>query len=121
RELTELDLSSLRALVCGGEMVRAESIDMFTRRFAACGFRSEAVRAGYGMAETVEGSTVTPPGRPPRVDWVALDGMEREHRAEAVAPAAPRSRSLVSCGAPIPGVSVRIVDDDGREMPDRGV
>lgn len=121
RELAELDLSSLRALVCGGEMVRADSIDLFTQRFAACGFRAEAVRAGYGMAETVEGSTVTPAGRPPRVDWVALDAMEREHQATAVPPASPRSRSLVSCGAPIPGVSVRVVDGDGRERGDRGV
>jgi acyl-CoA synthetase (AMP-forming)/AMP-acid ligase II len=121
RELDGIDLSSWRALVCGAELVRADSIEMFTTRFAACGFRPEAMRAGYGMAETVEGSTVTPPGRPPRVDRVGLEALELERRAVPVAPANTRSRALVSCGAPMPGVSVRIVGSDGHELPDRCV
>jgi acyl-CoA synthetase (AMP-forming)/AMP-acid ligase II len=121
RELVDLDLSSLKSLACGAEMVRAGSLDLFAQRFAPCGLRRETMRTGYGLAETVEASTATPLGQRLRIEWLALDTLERERRAQPVEPETPRSRPFVSCGAPLPGVNVRIVDSDGRELPERTV
>ncbi len=84
-----LDLSSLRALVSGGEPVRLETIRAFESRFGLSG----VVRPAYGLAEATLAVTALAPGEPLRVD----------------------GSGNVSCGRPLPGVELRIVDPSGRE------
>ncbi|HZN19032.1 MAG TPA: AMP-binding protein [Micromonosporaceae bacterium] len=50
-QLAGVDLSRWRWAFNGSEPVQARTIRAFTRRFAACGLRPDAVRPGYGMAE----------------------------------------------------------------------
>jgi acyl-CoA synthetase (AMP-forming)/AMP-acid ligase II len=119
RDLDGVDLSCWKALVCGAEMVRADSLDVFAQRFAANGFRREALRAGYGMAEMVEGVTVTPPGDAPRIESVERAALQSAGCARPAAGA--DAVSLVSCGAPMPGVCLRIVDDQGDECDERRI
>jgi acyl-CoA synthetase (AMP-forming)/AMP-acid ligase II len=47
----ELDLSGCRLAVTAGEPVRASTLDRFVEAFARCGFRREAFRPCYGLAE----------------------------------------------------------------------
>lgn len=84
-----LDLSALRCVVTGGESVRASSIRAFEARFDLAGI----VRPAYGLAEAMLAVTCARPGEPLAVD-----------------PA-----GNVSCGRPLPGVAVRIVDERGIE------
>ena len=95
-EIRGLDLSSWRLAFNGSEPVSAETIERFTRRFAPYGFRPEAMCPTYGLAEASVGLTVAPPGRRPRVDG-----------------------RVVSCGRPLPGHEIRIVDAAGRPVPER--
>jgi fatty-acyl-CoA synthase len=96
-EIQGLDLSSWRLALNGSEPVSAETIERFTRRFAPYGFRPEAMCPTYGLAEASVGLTVASIGRRPRVDG-----------------------RVVSCGRPLPGHEIRIADDAGRTLPERG-
>jgi acyl-CoA synthetase (AMP-forming)/AMP-acid ligase II len=51
KELKGLDLSGWRAAMTGAEMVRPETVEAFCRLTAGCGFRPEAFRPCYGLAE----------------------------------------------------------------------
>ncbi len=121
REVADLDLRRWRLLLLGGEPVRADSLRAFAERFAVQGFRASALRAGYGLAEMVEGVTAGLSG-PPNVDWVDRGALQREQRAEPAVPEQPGAISFVSCGVPKDGAALRIVDpEDGTDLPERCV
>ncbi|HEU4367514.1 MAG TPA: AMP-binding protein [Methylomirabilota bacterium] len=117
-DMQGVDLGSWRLAMNGSEAVSPETIARFTGRFAPLGFRAEAMCPVYGLAESSVGLTLTPPGQGPRVDRIRRQTFERARRAE---PAAPGEASLavVSCGVPLPGHDVRIVDAAGRPLPER--
>ena len=96
-ELAGLDLSSWRVAFNGAEPVRAATLERFAKRFAPYGFDPRAAAPVYGLAECALGLTFPPLGRDPLVD----------------------ANGLVSCGRPLPGQEVRIVDPAGREAPER--
>jgi acyl-CoA synthetase (AMP-forming)/AMP-acid ligase II len=96
-ELAGLDLSRWRVAFNGAEPVRAATLERFARRFASCGFDPRATAPVYGLAECGVGLTFPPLGRGPLVD----------------------ANGVVSCGRPLPGLEVRVVDEGGREAPER--
>ncbi|HEY9857225.1 MAG TPA: fatty acyl-AMP ligase [Stenomitos sp.] len=49
--LDQLDLSAWRLAGNAAEPVRADTLERFAAAMAPCGFRMEALRAGYGLAE----------------------------------------------------------------------
>jgi fatty-acyl-CoA synthase len=101
--------------------VRLVSLDAFAERLAPCNFSRAALRAGYGMAELVEGVTVTPANRPPEVDWIDRESLDSARTAAPVPPEHPRAVSVVSCGVPMVGVQVRVVGERGEDLPERVV
>jgi acyl carrier protein len=113
-DLEGLDLSSWRLALNGSEAVSPETIERFTGRFARYGFRPEAMCPVYGLAEASVGLTVSPPGRPPRVDRVSRDVFTRMRTAAAASAREAAPLRFVSCGRPLPGHAVRIVDPAGR-------
>jgi fatty-acyl-CoA synthase len=119
RSLEGLDLSCWRAALNGAEPVLPDTLERFARKFAPYGFRPEALLPVYGLAESTVALTVPPLGRPPRVESVSRKVFETEGRAEP-APSGERSPiRFVSVGRPLPAHQVRIVDDQGREQPER--
>jgi len=118
-EIAGLDLSAWRLAMNGSEAVSPDTIERFTRRFAAYGFRPEAMCPVYGLAEASVGLTVSPPSRLPRVDRVSRDVFTR---TRTTAPAAAQEATplrFVSCGHPLPGHAVRIVGPNGRPVDER--
>ncbi|PWB78216.1 MAG: acyl-phosphate glycerol 3-phosphate acyltransferase [Candidatus Methylomirabilota bacterium] len=118
-ELEGLDLSSWRLAFNGSEPVSPETIERFTRRFAPYGFKAETMCPVYGLAECAVSLTVPPLGQPPRIDRVTREAFEHVREAR---PALPEDRSplcFVSCGYPLPGHEVRIVDEAGRQIAER--
>ena len=118
-ELEGLDLSSWRIAFNGAEPVSADTVEAFTSRFAAYGFRREAITPVYGLAESAVGLTFPPLNRGALIDTIKPGPLM--HTGNAV-PADPRDSSVlrvVSCGRPLPGYQVRIVDGTGREVGDR--
>jgi fatty-acyl-CoA synthase len=118
-DLEGVDLGSWRLALNGSEAVSPETIERFARRFAAHGFRPEAMCPVYGLAESSVGLTMSPPGRGARVDRVRRATFERARRAEPAAAGDASALAFVACGAPLPGHDVRIVDAAGVSLPDR--
>lgn len=115
-EIEGLDLRSWRIALNGSEAVSPATIDRFVQRYSRYGFRHEAMLPVYGMAESSVGLTVPPMGRPPRIDRVVRDLFETERIAEPASPQDPTALCFVSCGRPLPGHEVRIVDPRGRPL-----
>lgn len=119
-DLATLDLSSWRIALNGAEPVSAEVVEGFAARFGRCSFRREAMMPVYGLAECSLALAFTPPGRGPRIDVVERGTLQRDERAVPAADDDPRQAlRLVSSGYPIPDHEVRIVDETGRELPER--
>jgi acyl-CoA synthetase (AMP-forming)/AMP-acid ligase II/acyl carrier protein len=119
-QIADIDLSSWRVVGNASEPVLAEDMQAFAERFAARGLRGAALTVSYGLAEHVAALTWTPHDRAPDVDWVRADSLE-ERRALPAEPHAAGSRPIVSCGAPLPTVAVRVVDDAGRALDARQI
>jgi acyl-CoA synthetase (AMP-forming)/AMP-acid ligase II/NAD(P)-dependent dehydrogenase (short-subunit alcohol dehydrogenase family) len=80
------DLSSLRIVVNAGDTVTREATQAFVSAFAAHGVRPDVLCPAFGMTETTTGITF--------VQGTSFDG------------------PFASLGRPVPGVAIRIVDDD---------
>ncbi len=113
-----LDLSSLRFVANGSEPVSAVTLRRFTERFTRYGFRAEAMAPGYGLAESTVALTLPPRGRPPLIDRITRLSLSERGLAEAAHNEEP-AIELVSCGQPLPGHEIRVVDDTGHELPER--
>jgi 1-acyl-sn-glycerol-3-phosphate acyltransferase len=114
-DLQGIDLSSWRVALNGAEAVLAGTIERFTARFAPHGFRPEAMRPVYGLAEGSLCVTAPPPGRLPRIARLSRDAFQHARAIEPAAPDDPQPLAFVACGRPIPRHELRIVDD--REAP----
>lgn len=106
----DLDLSGVRIALNGSEPVRPETIENFQKAFGPLGFRREAHRPSYGLAEaTVYVSSAGPEGP-------AVTAFDRAALAQGKAVEAVDGQRLVSVGRPV-GQLVRVVRD-GQAQPD---
>ena len=119
RELEGLDLSRWRLAYNGAEPVSPDTMERFTTRFARCGFRASAMTPVYGLAESSVGLAFPPLGRGPLIDYIDRAALSRTGIARSAAADDPHVQRIVSCGLPLPDHAIRIVDTDGRELPER--
>jgi len=118
-ELNGLDLSSWRCALNGAEAIAVSTIDRFCDRFSHCGFRREAMKPVYGLAEASLCVTAPLPRVEPRVDRLAREPFER---ARQIVPATAADRAplaFVGCGRPLRGHDVRIVSAGGDVLGER--
>jgi 1-acyl-sn-glycerol-3-phosphate acyltransferase len=118
-ELEGFDLSSWRLAFNGAEPVSPATIERFTERFAPFGLRRDAITPVYGLAESAVGLAFPPLGRGPLVDRVDRGTFVRSGRADPAKPGQRDALRFVSCGQPLPGHEIRVVDATGRELSDR--
>lgn len=99
-QLSGLDLSSLRVVMNASEPARPETQRRFLERFGPYGLSAEAHVVAYGLAENT--LAVSHHGR-------------RSAKFDD-------GRELMSCGEPLEGICVRIVDTkSGEALPDREI
>ena len=120
KTLDGLDLSSWRLAANGAEPVNADTLTRFAQTFARYGLHPQALAPVYGLAEATVGLCVPPPGRGVRVDRVAPEAMRSRGLAEPV-PEGAEALRFIACGPPLPGHQLRVVDRDGRVLPERRV
>ena len=117
--LEGLDLSRWRVAFNGAEAVSPETIERLCQRFARFGFRAETMFPVYGLAESSVGLAFPPLNRPPQIDHVQRKALMNAGRALSAASSEPHALRFVSCGRPLAGHQIRIVDSADRELPER--
>lgn len=107
-------LDRLRIAGVGGDYIDHAKLQHFATCFAKHGFNPDAFKPSYGMAEaTLAVSFCDLP--------FAQQGryfLTRTGTADvlATAPSHQQAKSIVNCGKPLPGWSVRIQDDAGQDV-----
>jgi acyl-CoA synthetase (AMP-forming)/AMP-acid ligase II len=128
-QLATMDFSGVNAVVNAAERVRRSSVEAFYRLLTPFGLRWNAFHPMYGLAEATLGVTGSKYGQEPFA--VAVDtGTEQFggpltilDSAEAGVWAGEHANSPdtvwhVSCGVPLDGVSVDIVDESDAALPE---
>jgi thioester reductase-like protein len=111
-ELAGIDLSSLDSVFVGAEPLRAKTFTRFRQRFAPYGLRPSALSGAYGLAENT--LAVSGWGR----QTLALNKRALEKNLARVEKALPENNNqvpVVSCGKPVAGNVVRIVDPQSKQ------
>lgn len=116
KRLEGLDLSPLRLALNGAEPVDPDNVDAFVAAATRHGMRPGAVFPAFGMAEVGIGAAFPPPLRGLAIDVVDRRVLETERYAAPVDPSARGARRLARLGRPVPGLEMRVVDPDSREV-----
>jgi acyl-CoA synthetase (AMP-forming)/AMP-acid ligase II len=119
-EVDQLDLSPLELVYNGAEPIRADVLDAFARRFAACGFRHRAFVCCYGLAEATLIVTGAHKSAETVVRRYSKAGLGR---GEATDPTSDGdAATLVGCGPVPPETRIRIVEPESMQaLPERRV
>src|SRR5271168_269544 len=107
--LEACDLSSLRVLMCAAEPVKADTYTRFLETFQPYGLKSEALFAAYGLAEntlavSLRGRDIISVSK----HAIALGKARMTTEVSEIGAAT----QIVSCGVPLPGMTVKIVDPE---------
>lgn len=89
----DIDLSALRHAYVGAEPIAVSTLQVFAESFAPYGLRRDALVPSYGMAESVLATAIAS-----RLRTLQVAGVDTP---------------LVSCGPPIDGMCIRVVDSSG--------
>ncbi len=108
--LEACDLSSLLVLMCAAEPVKPETYTRFLEAFQAYGLKSESFYVAYGLAEntlavTVHGRNIV------SVNKRALTLGKARMITEVFE--IDGAKQIVSCGVPLEGLDLKIVDPEG--------
>jgi thioester reductase-like protein len=107
--LEDCDLSSLRVMMCAAEPVKAETFTRFLEAFQAYGLKSESFYAAFGLAEntlavSLGGRTIVSANK----RALALGKVRMTTEVSEI----DGATQVVSCGTPLPGIDVKIVEPE---------
>jgi len=118
RHIEGVDLSSLRAVINCSEPVRWESHVAFYERFKEYGLKREALQTSYAMAENVFSVTQSQLGSSPAVEEIDRESFMVERVAKSPFDGRPAMK-MMSSGQPLENVKVKVLDENGIEVPER--
>jgi len=109
QSLETCDLSSLRQLLVAAEPVKPDTYTRFLQAFEPRGLRAESFFVAYGLAEntlavSLGGRSIISVNK----NAIALGKARMTKEVSEIGAAT----QIVSCGAPLPGVTVKIVDPE---------
>ena len=117
RHIEGVDLSSLRAVINCSEPVRWQSHRAFFEHFEKYGLRRTALQTCYAMAENVFAVTQSRLDSEPLVVEVDREVFMTERAARIPYDGRP-SMKMMSSGFPLENVLIRILDENGNDLPD---
>jgi acyl-CoA synthetase (AMP-forming)/AMP-acid ligase II len=121
RDIEGLSLASMRAFINCSEPVHQASHELFLERFDSIGVTTHMLAISYAMAENTFAVTQSPVGKPARLDRVDRTSLENDRFALSTDQDNAGAIVKVSCGPPVDGVDIRVVDDRGNILADRAV
>lgn len=120
RNLEGVDLSTWRAIINCSEPVHAESHKLFSEKFEKFGLRPQALQTSYAMAENVFGVTQSSLEGGPTVDEIDRESFMTNRIATPPIAGRP-SMKMLSSGRPLENTKIRVVNENGEDIPDRMV
>ncbi|MGE5377942.1 MAG: AMP-binding protein [Bacteroidota bacterium] len=120
RHMERVDLSSLRAVINCSEPVRWESHRAFYEYFQKYGLKWNALQTSYAMAENVFGVTQSRLDGEPLVVEIDRDAFMAERVARAPLDDRP-SMKMMSSGYPLDNVQIRVLDENGNDLPEGAI
>jgi fatty-acyl-CoA synthase len=121
RDLDGVSLATMRAFINCSEPVRHDSHQQFLAAFASYGLEENMLAVSYAMAENTFAVTQTPIGTSPRVDSVDQKALTEDKIAVPSLDSGENTVHNVSCGAPLMGTMVRVVNADGQDLAEQQV
>jgi len=118
-DIEGLDLSTWRMAFNGAEQVSPRTIKKFVKHFSQYGFQWQNMSPVYGLAECTVGLAFPPPERGPIIDQIERENFVINGIATPIKEAKENKLEFVACGQPLNGYEIRIVDTEGRELPER--
>ncbi len=116
------DLSNLKILLVGSEMVNYQVVSQFGEAMKDFGMNIKAISPAYGMAEASLGISMYPPLEVGiKLDVIKRKEFQEKNLALPVDDDNEDSCHFVACGTVLDNHHLRITDDEGRILPDRHV
>ncbi len=112
------DLSCLKVLLNGGEVVSVSTLRKFLAHFAPAGLCSNAIAPAYGMSEAAGGIAYPDPAEPFREFRLKRELFAEHGEVRIVGPSEADAIEIANLGRPLPGMSLRIVDDQDHVRPE---
>ncbi|MBI4859474.1 MAG: AMP-binding protein [Candidatus Riflebacteria bacterium] len=116
-DLDRLDLRSMRMFVNCAEPVLAPTHDLFLSTFERCGVDRSMLRTCYAMAETVYAISQSTAPEPRRID-VTRESLELGRAVQRCSPDAPTRQTVLSSGALLDEVRLKVVNEARFEVDD---
>lgn len=98
--LHQIDLSSLKEMMNGAEPAWAQTINKFFKKFQPYGLSVQALTVAYGLAEHT----------------LCVSCLGRKQIQISSELNSTQSSKLVSCGSPLPGLTIKVVDPSTLEI-----
>jgi acyl-CoA synthetase (AMP-forming)/AMP-acid ligase II len=117
QQLAGIRLDHVRGLWNAAERIHYNTLVEFQERFEPYGLSPSAIKTNFGCAENIGGATFSDPHGSYQVEM--LDPVAVHELREAI-PARPGQKALpvVGVGKGHPGITVHILDSDGRSLPE---
>ncbi len=120
-DLKELDLSCWRAAGIGAEMIRPDTLRNFADKFSSAGFKSNAFLPCYGLAESTLAVTFSKIGSGFHSIQIDSKTLIDKRMAVRLQTNGRKYNEFVNCGQPLPGHTVKVVDENGQQLDERMV
>ncbi|MGW7579479.1 AMP-binding protein [Streptomyces sp. NPDC054765] len=123
RDLTEMDFSGWRVAILGAERIDSAIIAGFHKLTGPRGFAPESLIAAYGLAENTLVATGTRPGGGSRLAHLKSTALAVGDPVTVIEHAVLGTDTvegggwLTSCGQPVDGTDLAVVDGEGNELP----
>jgi acyl-CoA synthetase (AMP-forming)/AMP-acid ligase II len=111
-ERAELDLSCWKIALNGAEAIHPSTIERFVEVFEPCGFDVSAMQPCYGLAESTLIVATRVPGSPLGFKHISSNALV-DNRLVTCEAGSVDARRITTCGPPIPGHQLRILDETG--------
>ncbi len=115
--LTGLDLSALRAILIGAEMINASACRRLVELLGPYGLGDQPFVTGYGLTETTVVATATPCGTPLLTRHIDRRAMTDDRLAVTAPAGATDATEFTSVGPGVAFCAVRVVDEHRSELP----
>ncbi len=106
------DLSAIRVLYNGAEMISPGICSKFTETLKRYGVSSNVIFPGYGLAEASVAVSLPNPGEPLTIHCVDRRFLASGEKVIKTQPGSPNSAQFVQLGFAVPGCKVRIVHEE---------